>query len=87
MKAWFRRNIQFRQCRLLEIRTRGGDLEASALEITNRKTRSVRVHKVSCQAAAISENGGFILAVKNLTVADKHPGGISVAQRLCFHLL
>ncbi len=61
--------------------------EAPALEVADGQTGSVRVDKVADLAAAVGENGRFILSVDELAVVDEQAGGDTMADGFRLELL
>lgn len=57
-------------------------LEAASLEVADGQAGGVRVNKVPDLAAAVGEDGSFVLAIDELAVVDQQPGGHAVAEGL-----
>ena len=73
--------------RLSELCALFWDRETPALKVADGQTGGVRVDKVADLAAAVGEDGRFILAVDELAVVDKEPGRDAVAEGLRLEFL
>lgn len=64
-----------------------GNMEAATLEVTNSHAGSVGIDEVPDLTTAVGEDSGFILAVKQLAIAEEETGGDAVAERLRLEIL